>query len=102
MQTPNRIGDCLRDWNQPMLQRTGMCFFSSSVAVLFICLLYRFVDCIGRAKKESCSNDFVFFFRLPFRNKLKYPSVGASINFKSESILYYRKIPTKTNIQAIY
>lgn len=80
----------------------GCAFFSSSVAVLFICLLYRFVDCIIRAKKESCSNDFVFFFRLLFRNKLKYPSVGASINFKSESILYDRKIPTKTNIQAIY
>lgn len=54
--------------------------------VLFICVLYRFLDCICRKKRKVAVMTFYFLFCFEsyFRNKLKHPSVGAGINFKSK------------------
>lgn len=80
MQTPNRIEYFLRKWESKCFP-----FFVEMLFCLFVCFIAFSIVSVGKKRKVAVMTFyFLFCFESYFRNKLKHPSVGAGINFKSK------------------
>lgn len=103
MQTPNRIEDCLREWNRNVFFR-WMLFCSVRFCSVLFCLFVFFIALaiVSVGKRKVAAVMTFSFFPTLFWNKLKHPSVGASINFESKHFAASRALPTKTKWQSFF
>lgn len=79
MQTPNRIEYFLRKWESKCFP-----FFVEMLFCLLCALSLSRLYLSEKRKVAVMTFYFLFCFESYFRNKLKHPSVGAGINFKSK------------------
>lgn len=93
MQTPNRIEIFfLCKWDSKCFR-----FFVEMLFCLFVCFIAFSIVSVGKRKVAVMTFYFLFCLECYFRNKLKHPSVGAGINFKSK----YFAISRNSNVNLI-
>lgn len=74
------------NWNFFLCKWDSKCFrfFVEMLFCLFVCFIAFSIVSVGKRKVAVMTFYFLFCLECYFRNKLKHPSVGAGINFKSK------------------